>query len=84
MNDIVNIYGTDIQVKIWNGQKVVTFADIDKVHKRADRTMVQWKENNKYSKNKNLYQCILGNESVNRLLCRACRRKGHFRCKRNH
>lgn len=38
MNEVVNINGTDIQVKIWNGQKVVTFADIDKVHKRADGT----------------------------------------------
>lgn len=38
MNEVVNINGTDIQVKIWNGQKVVTFADIDKAHKRADGT----------------------------------------------
>ena len=38
MNEVVNINGTDIQVKIWNGQKVVTFVDIDKVHKRADGT----------------------------------------------
>lgn len=49
MNEVVNINGTDIQVKIWNGQKVVTFADIDKVHKRADGTArKRFNDNNVY------------------------------------
>lgn len=38
MNEVVTINGTNIQTKVWNGQKVVTFADIDKVHNRADGT----------------------------------------------
>lgn len=38
MNEVVTINGTDIQTKVWNGQRVVTFADIDKVHNRPDGT----------------------------------------------
>lgn len=38
MENIVKINEADLQVKMWNGQRVVTFADIDKVHNRADGT----------------------------------------------
>lgn len=38
MNEVVTINGTDIQAKVWNGQRVVTFADIDKVHNRPEGT----------------------------------------------
>ena len=39
MNDIqVSINNTDISVKEYNGQRVVTFKDIDKVHGRRDGT----------------------------------------------
>ena len=38
MNEVVTINGTDIQAKVWNDQRVVTFADIDKVHNRPDGT----------------------------------------------
>lgn len=38
MGNIVEINGADLQVKMWNGQRVVTFSDIDKVHERAEGT----------------------------------------------
>lgn len=36
--EIVKINETDLQIKMWNGQRVVTFKDIDRVHKRPDGT----------------------------------------------
>lgn len=38
MEKIVEINGTDLQVKMWSGQKVVTLADIDIVHDRVSGT----------------------------------------------
>lgn len=38
MNELVHIGKTDISVKEYNGQRVVTFKDIDTVHQRADGT----------------------------------------------
>ncbi len=38
MSQIVKINDSCLQTKIWKGQKVVTFKDIDKVHKRVDGT----------------------------------------------
>lgn len=38
MGNIVEINGADLQVKMWNGQRVVTFTDIDKVHDRPEGT----------------------------------------------
>lgn len=38
MENIVEINGADLQIKMWNGQRVVTFTDIDKVHNRVDGT----------------------------------------------
>ena len=38
MNEIVTVNGNDLTVKMWNGQRVVTLADIDKVHNRPDGT----------------------------------------------
>ena len=37
MNQI-EIQGTEIQIKEYNSQRVVTFKDIDTVHKRPDGT----------------------------------------------
>lgn len=36
--EMVKINETDLQIKIWNGQRVVTLADIDRVHERPDGT----------------------------------------------
>lgn len=38
MENIVEINGVNLQVKMWNGQRVVTFKDIDIVHGRPDGT----------------------------------------------
>jgi len=38
MNEIVNINGTEIGVKEYKGQRVVTFSDIDRVHNRPEGT----------------------------------------------
>lgn len=35
---MVTINNNDLQVKEWNGQRVVTFADIDRVHERPEGT----------------------------------------------
>lgn len=36
--EIVKINETDLQIKMWNGQRVVTLTDIDKVHERPTGT----------------------------------------------
>lgn len=38
MNELVHIGKSDIYVKEYNGQRVVTFKDIDTVHQRAEGT----------------------------------------------
>ena len=38
MENSIEINGAELQVKVWNGQRVVTFADIDKVHNRVEGT----------------------------------------------
>lgn len=38
MNEIMNICGTELQVKRYSNQRVVTFKDIDTVHKRPEGT----------------------------------------------
>lgn len=38
MNDMIQILDNQIQIKEWAGQRVVTFLDIDTVHKRARGT----------------------------------------------
>lgn len=38
MENIVEIKGTNLQIKMWNGQRVVTFKDIDTVHDRPEGT----------------------------------------------
>ena len=38
MENIVEINGVNLQIKMWNGQRVVTFRDIDTVHNRSEGT----------------------------------------------
>ena len=38
MNELINIKGTNINVKEYKGQRVVTFTDIDRVHQRPEGT----------------------------------------------
>ena len=49
MENIVEINGADLQIKMWNGQRVVTFKDIDTVHNRVDGTAKRnFNENKKH------------------------------------
>ena len=49
MKNSIEINGVDLRVKMWNGQRVVTFADIDKVHNRVEGTAHRnFKENKKH------------------------------------
>lgn len=38
MNDIIAVNDTNIKIREWNNQRVVTFNDIDKVHEKAEGT----------------------------------------------
>ncbi len=38
MNDIVTIENTEMQIREYNGQRVVTFKDIDRAHQRKNGT----------------------------------------------
>lgn len=38
MNDVITIENTEMQIREFNGERVVTFKDIDMVHQRADGT----------------------------------------------
>lgn len=38
MNDLVHIQNTDISIKEYKGQRVVTLKDVDMVHERPDGT----------------------------------------------
>ena len=49
MQEVVRIGNNDLQVKMWNGQRVVTFKDIDHVHERPDGTASRnFRENREY------------------------------------
>ena len=47
MNELININGTEIGVKEYKGQRVITFKDIDAVHGRAEGTARRNFSNNK-------------------------------------
>lgn len=38
MNEVVKINNTDLQIKEYKGQRVVTFKDIDECHERPEGT----------------------------------------------
>lgn len=49
MENIVEINGSNLQVKMWNGERVVTLSDIDKVHGRPEGTAKRnFNENKKH------------------------------------
>ena len=41
MNELIHIQNSDISVKEYRGQRVVTFKDVDLVHERADEQLGQ-------------------------------------------
>lgn len=49
MSEIIEINGNELQVKMWNGQRIVSFKDIDRVHERTEGTAHRnFKENKKH------------------------------------
>lgn len=49
MENIVEINGNELKVKMWNGQRIVSFKDVDRVHNRAEGTAHRnFKENKKH------------------------------------
>lgn len=49
MQEVVKIGNNDLQIKVYKGQRVVTFKDIDKVHERPDGTASRnFRENREY------------------------------------
>lgn len=49
MENVVSINGNELNIKMWNGQRVVTFVDIDKVHERPEGTAHRnFKKNKKH------------------------------------
>lgn len=38
MNNLVEINNTTLGIKEYNGQRIITFKDIDRVHERPDGT----------------------------------------------
>jgi len=47
MENIVEINGANLQIKMWNGQRVVTLSDIDMVHERPEGTAKKNFQNNR-------------------------------------
>lgn len=49
MSEVITINENGLIVKEWNGQRIVSFKDVDKVHGRADGTAHRnFKENKKH------------------------------------
>lgn len=49
MNEVITIENTEMQIREYNGQRVVTFKDIDTVHQRTDGTAKRnFKQNKKH------------------------------------
>lgn len=49
MQEVVRIGNNNLQVKVWNGQRVITFKDIDHVHERPEGTASRnFRENREY------------------------------------
>lgn len=49
MSDVMTVENTEMQIREYNGQRVVTFKDIDKVHKRNSGTVYRnFNRNKKY------------------------------------
>ena len=64
MNEVMNVCGTDVEIKEYSDQRVVTFADIDRVHHRPEGTAKRnFSKNNKhFIKNVDYY--IVGSNEI--------------------
>lgn len=58
MNELINIQGTEISIKEYKGQRVVTFKDIDAVHGRPDGTARKrfWDNKDRFIENEDFFK----------------------------
>ena len=69
MNNVVTIENTEMKIREYNGQRVVTFKDIDRAHQRKSGTAkASFRRNKKYFQNglRFLYKGIIINHNKNR------------------
>ena len=65
MNDVVTIENTEMQIREYNGQRVVTFKDIDRAHQRKSGTAkASFRRNKKYFQN-GLDYVVLTKDNLN-------------------
>ncbi|MBY6935245.1 ORF6N domain-containing protein [Clostridium botulinum] len=66
MNNLITINDTDLTIKEFNGQRVVTFKDIDLLHERTEGTAGRnFRENKKHFIKNEDYFCIKGEQLRN-------------------
>lgn len=65
MNDVMTVENTEMQIREYNGQRVVTFKDIDRVHERKSGTAkASFRRNKKYFQD-GLDYIVLTKDNVN-------------------
>lgn len=65
MNDVMTVENTEMQIREYNGQRVVTFKDIDRVHQRKSGTAkASFRRNKKYFQD-GLDYIVLTKDNVN-------------------
>lgn len=65
MNDVITVEETEMQIREYNGQRVVTFRDIDQVHKRPSGTARRnFNKNRKYFEEEKDYFILTRNSNV--------------------
>lgn len=65
MNDVITIENTEMQIREYNGQRVVTFKDIDRAHQRKSGTAkASFRRNKKYFQN-GLDYVVLTKDNLN-------------------
>lgn len=65
MSDVMTVENTEMQIREYNGQRVVTFKDIDRVHQRKSGTAkASFRRNKKYFKD-GLDYIVLTKDNVN-------------------
>lgn len=65
MNEVINIENTEMRIREYNGQRVVTFKDIDTVHQRTDGTARRnFRQNKKHFVEGEDYVIVHGNNSM--------------------
>ena len=65
MSDVMTVENTEMQIREYNGQRVVTFKDIDRVHERKSGTAkASFRRNKKYFQDGLDYIVLTINEQI--------------------